>query len=177
MFHISETGRSRRACLMTGMSGPYMVAAAHPSLTAAQFERFEAAVRSEARYFGPRAAAEGPKPTLALLRKVLQGAGTTFVAMSAAEIVGMARLDDTPVGAELWIVVLHRWRGRGVGIELARTVIDHGTRLGYSRIVLHSSHRSRAALALGKKLGLHVVDMGRGRVDLVASTIPQGVPA
>jgi hypothetical protein len=44
-------------------------------------------------------------------------------------------------------------------------------------VVLRSSHRSKAALSMGRTLGFQVVDMGRGRVDLVATLAPHGVPA
>lgn len=162
---------------MRAMSTPYMVAAAHPSLGAEQLDRFVAAIRHESRFFGPRALHDGPKPTPALVGRLLADDGTTFVAMVDREVIGMARLTDDLPGGELWIAVVQQWRGRGVGADLARTVIDHGQRTGYQRIVLHSSHRSRAARALGESLGFHVVDMGRGRVDLVADLAQHGVPA
>jgi len=154
-----------------------MVAAKHPSLAVEQFDRFARALRDEPRYFGRSVIERGPKASPRLVHRLLTGDGIAFVAVADGDIVGMARLEDDAEGAELSVAVIERWRGRGVGRELASATVSHGRRVGYRRVVMRSSHRSRAALSLGRALGFEVVDMGRGRVDLVARLAFAGVPA
>ena len=56
---------------------------------------------------------------------------------------------------------------RGVATELVRAVIVRGRQIGHGRIFLRSSYRSRAVASIGDALGATVVDLGRGRIELV----------
>jgi GNAT superfamily N-acetyltransferase len=74
----------------------------------------------------------------------------------------------------VWVVVGADHRGRGVGTALAAAVVARSRALGYTRLVMRSSRRSRAALAMGASMGFTVVDLGRGRVDLILDLLPHG---
>ena len=71
------------------------------------------------------------------------------------------------------MVVARDHRGRGVGRALAAAVVERSRALGYTRLVMRSSRRSRAALTMGASMGFTVVDLGRGRVDLILDLVPQ----
>jgi len=138
-----------------------VVAADHPSLIEAR-ERFAATLRAEQRFFG-RASAE-PKPFPSLIAKLLADDGLRLAAAVDGEIVGLACLR---ADGEAAVAVVEEWRGRGVATELVRAVIVRGRQLGHGRIFLRSSHRSRAVAAMGDALGATVVDLGRGRIELI----------
>ncbi len=69
------------------------------------------------------------------------------------------------------MVVVADARGRGVGLALARAMIDRARADGCRRLVLRSSRRSRAAVALAESMGFVVVDLGRGRIDLILDLV------
>ncbi|HEX6658292.1 MAG TPA: GNAT family N-acetyltransferase, partial [Ilumatobacter sp.] len=79
-------------------------------------------------------------------------------------VVGLARVDDH---GEVFIVVVAAFRGRGVGLALARAMVDRARSDGCRRLVLRSSPRSRAAVALARSMGFVVVDLGLGRIELI----------
>ena len=84
--------------------------------------------------------------------------------MVDGEIIGLAcvRADG-----EAAVAVVEEWRGHGVATALLRAVIVRGASSGTRRIFIRSSHRSRAVAAIGDALGGTVVDLGRGRIELV----------
>lgn len=153
---------------------PFVIAAAgHPSLGEAPFEDMAQTLSAESRYFGRRGRSIGPKPTPSLVRR-LCGPGMPgddlMIAVATGQLIGIARLTGAEGAAlELWLAVVEPWRRRGVGAALAETAMARARTLGASRVVWHSSHRSDAALALARRLGFDVVDLGRGRVDLVGT--------
>jgi GNAT superfamily N-acetyltransferase len=147
-----------------------IVAVDHPSL-ADDIEHFVAAARAEPRRCGPSAAAN-PKPSRALLAEVsAPGPGFRVAAVLDGLVVAIARVDHR---GEVWVVVGADHRGRGVGTALAAAVVARSRALGYTRLVMRSSRRSRAALAMGASMGFTVVDLGRGRVDLILDLLPHG---
>jgi GNAT superfamily N-acetyltransferase len=151
-----------------------VVAADHPSLTD-EVDRFVMDVRAETRFFGPTAAA-APKPSRTLLARLgEQGSGMRVAATLGGRVIGLARVDDL---GELWVAVAAEHRGRGVGTAIAAALIDRCRTLGYTRLVMRSSRRSRAALALGGSMGFTLVELGRGRVDLILDLAEQrGAPS
>lgn len=139
-----------------------VVSADHPSLDD-DVAAFAAALRAEPRYFGPRSSAN-PKPTRSLIDRVCsRGDGVAVAALDEGAVVGLARVDDA---GEVLIAVRPDQRGTGVGTALAATLVERARAAGYTRLVLRSSRRSRAATALGRTMGFTVVDVGRGRVEL-----------
>jgi GNAT superfamily N-acetyltransferase len=145
-----------------------VVAADHPSLTA-EIERFVMDVRAESRFLGPTAAA-APKPGRTLLARLSEpGPGVRVAGTLDGRVLGLARVDHR---GELWVAVTAEHRGRGVGTAIAAELISRCRTLGYTRLVMRSSRRSRAALALGASMGFTVVDLGRGRVDLILDLAP-----
>ena len=120
-----------------------VVAADHPSLVEAR-EQFAATLRAEQRFFG-RASAD-PKPFPSLISKLLADDGLRFAA------------------------VVEDWRDRGVATALMRAVTVRGRQLGHRRVFIRSSHRSRAVAAMGDALDATIVDLGRGRIELVFDT-------
>ena len=138
-----------------------LVAADHPSLIDAR-EQFATRLRSEPRYFG-RAGAN-PKPFPSLIAKLLADDGMRLAAVADGTIVGLAcvRADGEAV-----VAVVAEWRGRGVATELMRAITVRAEQIGHGRIFIRSSRRSRAIAALGDSLGATVVDLGRGRIELI----------
>ena len=146
----------------------FIVAADHPSLDG-DVARFAAALRAETRYFGP-AAASNPKPFPSLVERLCsRESGFRIAAKREADVIGMAGVDDR---GHVLIAVAEPERGRGVGTALARAVVHRARSVGYTRLVLRSSRRSRAAIALGTAMGFAVVDHGRGRIDLILDLVP-----
>ena len=145
-----------------------IVAADHPSLDG-DVARFADALRTETRYFGPAAAAN-PKPFPSLVERLCsRQSGFRIAAKRGADVVGMAGVDDH---GNVLIAVAEHQRGNGVGTVLARAVVERARTLGFTRLVLRSSRRSRAATALGAAMGFAVVDHGRGRIDLILDLVP-----
>jgi GNAT superfamily N-acetyltransferase len=150
-----------------------IVAADHPSL-AEDVDRFLAAARAEPRRCGPSAAAN-PKPSRSLLASVAAtGPGFRVAAVGEGRVLAIARVDHR---GEVWMVVGGDQRGRGVGSALAVAIVERSRALGYTRLVMRSSRRSRAALAMGASMGFTLVDRGRGRVDLILDLVPASVDA
>jgi GNAT superfamily N-acetyltransferase len=144
------------------LSSPFsIVAADHPSLIEVR-ERFVGTLRAEQRFFG-RAGAD-PKPFPSLIARLLADDGLRLAATVDGEIVGLACL--CPDG-EAAVAVVEEWRGRGVASALVRAVTVRGLQLGYGRIFMRSSRRSGAVVTMGEALGASVVDLGRGRIELI----------
>jgi len=140
-----------------------IIAADHPSLDSG-VARFADEVRAEPRYFG-RTGDPGPKPFPSLIARVCsRESGFRFAALHEGRVVGLARVDDH---GEVFIVVVAAARGRGVGLALARAMVERARDRGYTRVVLRSSRRSRAAVALAESMGFIVVDVGLGRIELI----------
>lgn len=152
---------------------PFIVAApAHPSLDGA-IVRFGDALRNETRWFGRRGASS-PKPTLALIRRLESTEpGLRLAAVHDGEIVGLARIDHTAAcGPELLVAIAEPWRRRGVALALGRAVVARAHASGLERIVLHTSYRGVELRGVGAALGFQVVDLGRGRLDLIRTLHP-----
>lgn len=144
-----------------------ITAADHPSLDAG-IERFADEIRAEPRYFG-RLGGTDPKPFPSLVARVCsRESGFRIAALHKGRVVGLARVDDR---GEVFMVVAAAARGRGVGLALARASVDRARADGFDRLVLRSSRRSRAAIALAESMGFVVVDLGRGRVDLILDLV------
>jgi GNAT superfamily N-acetyltransferase len=139
----------------------------HPSLDAG-VARFADEVKAEPRYFG-RPADPGPKPFPSLIARVCsRESGFRFAALHEGRVVGLARVDDQ---GEVFMVVVAAARGRGVGLALARAMVVRAKADGCTRLVLRSSRRSRAAVALAESMGFIVVDVGRGRIELILDLV------
>lgn len=139
-----------------------IAAADHPSLHG-QIDAFVDRLRAEQRYFGPTAK-RNPKPTRSLL-DALQGRGGFRMAAGGGDrIVGLARVDGA---GELFLAVDNEHRGLGIGTELGRAAAVRARDLHYARLVIRSTVRSRALRRVGEDLGCVVVDLGRGRVELI----------
>lgn len=144
-----------------------IIAADHPSLDSG-IARFADEIRTEPRYFG-RPHGTGPKPFPSLIaRACSRESGFRIAALHEGRVVGVARVDDD---GEVFMVVVADARGRGVGLALARRMIDRARADGCSRLVLRASRRSRAAVALAESMGFVVVDLGRGRIDLILDLV------
>ena len=163
-----ETGGCR-----TVRVGPLVVAADHPSLDD-DIARFAVGLRAERRYFGPRAAAN-PKPFPSLIERIsVRGSGFRFAAIDEGRVIGLARIDEP---GEMLIAVAEHRRGQGVGKVLAGAAVERARELGYRRLLMRSSRRSRAARAMGETMGFMVVDQGRGRIDLILDLSPASYSA
>ena len=152
---------------------PFIVAApAHPSLDGA-IVRFCDALRNETRWFGERGNLS-PKPVPSLIRRLeADEAGLRLAAVHDGEIVGLARIDSTATcGPELLVAVAEPWRRRGVALALGRAIVGRAHLAGIGRIVVHTSYRGAEIREVGAALGFHVVDLGRGRVDLIRTLQP-----
>ncbi len=145
-----------------------IVVADHPTLERL-ITQFLDALGAEPRYFGP-SASSNPKPFPSLLRTLAAVDGFRLAAVHDDHIVGLARI--SPDG-ELHIAVAKAHRGRGVGTLLGRAALERAIDLDFSRIVMRSSKRSRAARRVGTSMGCVVVERERGRTDLIAH-LPSG---
>jgi GNAT superfamily N-acetyltransferase len=145
----------------------HIIAADHPSLDAG-IEQFADEVRAEPRCFG-RFDGTGPKPFPSVVARVCsRESGFRIAALHEGRVVGLARVDDE---GEAFVVVVAAARGRGVGLALARAMVDRARADGCTRLVLRSSRRSRAAVALAESMGFVLVDLGRGRIDLILDLV------
>ncbi len=141
---------------------PLIVAADHPSLFGAG-DRFVEDLHGEHRYV-ERSGSSTPTPVPSLVDKLMNRGAIRSAAVVDGRIVAMASVHDD---GETCVAVVPDWRGHGLASALMRAVSDQARRGGHSRIFIPSSHRSRAAEALGDALAATVVDTGRGRVDLI----------
>lgn len=151
-----------------------IVAADHPSLDDALHE-FLDALRREPRFFGPTGSAN-PKPFPSLIDGLSTPATADvgdgsfrLAAVDAGRVVGLARVDAS---GSVLVAVAPGERGRGIGTALARAVVDRARALGFLRLCLRSSRRSRAATTMATAMGFLVIDRGGGRVDLVLDLTP-----
>lgn len=147
---------------MPPQGGIRIVAADHPVLDR-DVDTFLARLADEPRFFGPTAAAN-PKPFPSLIRALAERDGFRLAATECGRMIGLVRVD--PSGNAFLAVAPDR-RGTGVGTTLGRAALDRAIQLGYTRITLRSSRRSRAARRVGQALGCVVVEQGRGRTDLI----------
>lgn len=152
-MHVVPVARTRRV---------HIIAADHPSRDR-EVARFLAGLASEPRYFGPSAAAN-PKPFPSLIQALGAHGGFRLAAIEGGHVIGLVRVDEH---GHAFIAVVPERRGAGIGTALGRAALDRAIRLGYTRIVLRTSRRSRAARRVGTALGCTVVDQGRGRTDLI----------
>lgn len=141
---------------------PRIVAADHPSLDR-DVGRFLDELRRERRFFGPSARAN-PKPFPSQIRSLGAPGGFRLAAVDGTTVIGLIKVDDA---GEVSVAVDPRWRGRGVGTALGQAALERAIELGYGRLVLRSTRRSRAARGVGEALGCTVVDVERGRTDLI----------
>lgn len=139
-----------------------VVAADHPSLDR-DVDRFVGALRAEPRFFGPSAAAN-PKPFPSLIAGLQAGDGFRLAAVDDGEIIGLARV---AADGELLIAVRADRRAAGIGTVLGRAAVSRACDLGYGRIVIRASRRSRAVRRIGDQLGCVVVHRELGRTDLI----------
>jgi GNAT superfamily N-acetyltransferase len=142
--------------------GILVVDAMHPSLDC-ELDRFLGALHDEPRFFGPSASAN-PKPFPSLIEALRGRRGFRLAAVECGRVIGIARVDEV---GELFIAVVRERRGAGVGTALGRAAMERAARLGYRRIVLRPTRRSRAANRVGQQLGCAVVERSRGRTDIV----------
>lgn len=144
-----------------------IAAADHPTLDG-DVERFLQRLQAEERYFGPTARSN-PKPSRSLIASLRGRGGFRMAAVECGHIIGLARLDGA---GELFMAVDAEHRGMGVGTELGRAVARRARHLHYTRIVMRSTKRSRAARRVGEELGCVVVDGHRGRTDFILDLLP-----
>ena len=144
-----------------------IVAADHPSL-GHDVHTFVDDLRSESRFFGPTARTN-PKPFPSLIDSLTARGGFRLAATDGEAIIGLVRVDDD---GQLTIAVRADRRGCGLGTELGRAALRRAIELGYGRVVLRSTRRSRAAHRIGEALGCTVVQLDRGRTDLILELAP-----
>lgn len=144
-----------------------IVAADHPSLDR-DVNAFLARLAEERRFFGPTAAAN-PKPFPSLIRALAGREGFRLAATEAGRVIGLVRIDGA---GNAHIAVVPDRRGVGVGTTLGRAALDRAIQLGYTRVTLRWSRRSRAARRVGEALGCVVVEHGPGRTDVIVDLSP-----
>ena len=75
------------------------------------------------------------------------------------QLVGFAHYagGDQARGPELGVAVVDGWQGKGVGTELARTIIGHARAAGHAQLHAHVLAENRGALRLMQRLGFRSV--------------------
>ncbi|HUF98947.1 MAG TPA: GNAT family N-acetyltransferase, partial [Ilumatobacter sp.] len=146
-----------------------IVAADHPALDR-DVDAFFGVLNAERRYFGPTASAN-PKPFPSLLRALMERDGFRLAAIECGHVVGLVRIDQH---GEMHIAVLADFRGLGIGTLLGKAALDRAIALDYSRVVMRTTRRSKAARRAGEAMGCVVVENARGRTDLIAH-LPNGL--
>ena len=156
---------------------PFFVAATgHPSMDGAVDACCDV-LRAECRWSGRRAALAAT-PSSRLVDRLATAPGIRLAAVRDGAVIGLACVDvDAPGGAELLVAVVAAWRGRGVALELGREIVARAHAAGIPRIVMRTSYRSAEQRELGASLGFQVVDLGRGRLDLVRTAPPDSQTA
>lgn len=149
------------------LPGILIVAADHPSLVG-DIDAFVDRLKREQRYFGPTGRAN-PKPFRSLIASLRERGGIRMAAVECGRIVGLARVDGA---GELFLAVSSEHRNSGIGTALGRAMAERARDLHFTRLVLRSSRRSRAARRIGEQLGAVVVDRGRGRTDFILDLLP-----
>lgn len=142
--------------------GMSIVPVDHPSL-GGDIGRFLAALRAEPRYFGPSAKAN-PKPFPSLIEALGERGGFRLAAVEAGRVVGMCRVDG---GGELHVAVVADRRGEGIGNQLAGAALQRAAELHYPVVTARSTRRSRAMLRLCEQFGCTVLELDRGRTELI----------
>jgi RimJ/RimL family protein N-acetyltransferase len=105
-----------------------------------------------------------------LVLALSERSGFRLAAIECDRVVGLARIDD---GGELHIAVAVEHRGLGIATMLGRAALERAITLEYSRVLLRTRRRSRAARRVGEALGCIVVENARGRTDVIAH-LPTG---
>ena len=147
----------------TELDGIQVVDALHPSLDG-ELERFFDDLHHEPRYFGP-SASSNPKPFRSLVDALRRRDRFRLAALECGRVVGVARVDE---GGELFIAVVPDRRGNGIGSTLGHAAVQQAAQLGYRRIVLRTTRRSRTAgRRVGAQLGGTVVERSCGRTDMI----------
>lgn len=149
------------------LAGIVVVAADHPSLVG-DIDAFLERLQREQRYFGPTARAN-PKPFRSLIASLRERGGFRMAAVECGRIVGLARVDGA---GELFLAVGPEHRNRGIGTALGLAMVARASDLHLRRLVLRSTRRSRDARRLGDQLGAVVIDLGRGRTELILDLVP-----
>ena len=144
-----------------------IVAADHPSL-AGDIERLLTELQHEQRFFGPSASAN-PKPSRSLIAALRERGGFRMAVVHGGRMVGLARVDGA---GELFMALAPDHRGRGIGIELGRAVAVRARDLHYTRLVMRSTKRSRAARRVADELGCFVIDGPHGRTEFILDLLP-----
>jgi GNAT superfamily N-acetyltransferase len=139
-----------------------IVAINHPSLTAS-VDDFLAELRAEKRFFG-RPSGWGSKPFPSLIAKLADPSGLRMGAIEAGRVIALANVDDE---GEVALAIVADRRGCGIGADLLSTLLQRARRVGFRRLVLPTTHRSPALLAVADVLGAVAVAVGHGRVDLI----------
>lgn len=149
------------------LPGILVVAADHPSLVG-DIDAFLDRLQREQRYFGPTGRAN-PKPFRSLIASLGKRGGFRMAAVECGRIVGLARVDGA---GELFLAVGPEHRNRGIGTVLGGAMAERARDLHFTRLVLRSSRRSRAARRIGEQLGAVVIDHARGRTEFILDLIP-----
>jgi len=139
-----------------------IVAMNHPSLTAS-VDGFLAELRTEKRFFG-RPSGWGSKPFPSLIARLAEPSGLRMGAVEGGRLIALANVSDD---GEVALAIVADRRGCGIGADLLSTLLRRARRVGYRRLVLPTTHRSPALLAVADVLGAVAVDVGLGRVDLI----------
>jgi GNAT superfamily N-acetyltransferase len=147
---------------VTTIVAPTIAAADHPSLDDA-VARFITDLRSETRYFGP-SGRRNPKPFPSLLQELEQRGGFRLAAMTGTRVVGLVRVDE---GGAVFIAVAADCRRNGIGALLLTAAIERSSVVLHRRLVIRSTHRSRAVRGLGERFGCTALDLGRGRIEII----------
>lgn len=113
--------------------------------------------------FEPKRTAQGLPPSgIDRVRRWLDSileAGLHLVALNEGELIGHAFV--VPTGrdgiGEYAVFLRHDVRGRGIGTELNRTVLDWGKRAGWKGFWLTVEPHNRAAIRSYEKVGFHFV--------------------
>lgn len=142
--------------------GMTIVPVDHPSL-GGDVDRFIAALRAEPRYFGPSAKAN-PKPFPSLIEALREAGGFGLAAVEQSRVIGLCRVDES---GELHVAVTADRRGDGVGRALARAALQRAAELGYPVVTARSTRRSQAMLRLCEQFGCTVIELDRGRTELI----------
>lgn len=144
----------------------------HPSLTET-VETFLQELRAEKRYFGA-AARTGSKPFPSLINRLAHADGTRVGVFDDGRLVGLARVGGDSI---VTVAVAADRRDQGIGADLLRTLLERAREQGHRRVVLPVSRRSDALVSVADDLGAVVVDLGRGRIDVIFEFACEARPA
>ncbi len=113
--------------------------------------------------FEPKRAAQGlPPEGLDRIQRWLQsvvGMGLHLVVRCAGELVGHAFIVPTnrPGVGEYAVFLRHDLRGRGIGTEMNRAIVDEARKAGWTGLWLSVLPRNRAAIRSYEKVGFRFV--------------------